>query len=120
MSKPVANSRVEKPLPTVATKLSATFCMGTVTSSKGSTKWSLTLKCVSKCRSSAFCSSLFRAFRANDALGGGGETVGPANVRRSSDLNEISHRGTPALPYGFGRIAGDFATSSTISHVLDE
>src|ERR1700724_775970 len=120
MSRPAANSRAEKQLRIVATKLSATFCTATDTSLRGSIKWNPTLKSVSRCRPSAFCSSLFRAFRESDALGGGRETVGPANVRRSSVLNEISHRGTPALPYGFGRIAGDFAAGSTIKRVLDE
>src|SRR6202048_5016130 len=105
MWKPGANSRVEKQLPTVATKLNAMFCMATVTSSKASIKWSPTPKCVSQCKPTVFCNSLFRAFRGSDARGGRRESVGSATVRWTSVLNESSNQGTTALPYGFG--AGD-------------
>src|ERR1700738_2227868 len=119
MWKPGANSRVEKQLPTVATKLNAMFCMATVTSSKASIKWSPTPKCVSQCKPTVFCNSLFRAFRGSDARGGRRESVGSATVRWTSVLNESSNQGTTALPYGFGRIAGNFAAGSPICLVLD-
>jgi hypothetical protein len=53
-------------------------------------------------------------------LGARRKSVGPATAREISVLNEISNQGTTAIPYGFGRIAGDFAAGSTVGIVLDE
>jgi hypothetical protein len=39
---------------------------------------------------------------------------------RTSVLNEISNRGTTALPYGLGRITGDFAAGSPFGLVLNK
>jgi hypothetical protein len=63
---------------------------------------------------------LFRAFKASDALRERRDGAGSVTVIGTSVLNEISHQGTAALPYGFGRIADDFAAGSPIGLVLDK